>query len=90
MKTMLIIDDEDALRKCLTEIVSSKGWRVIEARNGSEAMTLIATNKIQVIVMSGGCKYSETEILKFGANLFIPKPLSDLSLVLERIDSLIA
>lgn len=38
MKTILVIDDEDALRSNLVEMLTLEGFRVIEARDGGEGL----------------------------------------------------
>lgn len=36
MSNLLIIDDEKAIRKTLTEILSYEGYKIDEAENGEE------------------------------------------------------
>ena len=39
-ETILLAEDEDAVRSLAREVLEGKGYRVIEARNGQEALTL--------------------------------------------------
>src|SRR5579863_10033629 len=41
-QTILIIDDEANLRKTLAEILSGKGYEILEAADGAEAIDLLA------------------------------------------------
>jgi DNA-binding response OmpR family regulator len=38
LKTILVIDDEDALRSNLVEMLTLEGFRVVEARDGDEGL----------------------------------------------------
>lgn len=41
--------------------------------------------KTPVIMMSGGLRFSEKELLKLGATLCIPKPIHDLSEIIDSV-----
>ena len=40
-QTILIVDDEVKLRKTLAEILGGKGYEILEAGDGSEAIDLL-------------------------------------------------
>ncbi|MDB5106163.1 MAG: hybrid sensor histidine kinase/response regulator [Fibrobacteres bacterium] len=40
-KVVLLVEDEDVVRKLLTRVLQDNGYRVIEARNGKEALTVL-------------------------------------------------
>jgi PAS domain S-box-containing protein len=39
-ETILLVDDEDALREAIAEYLESRGYRVLKARNGQEAVQM--------------------------------------------------
>ncbi len=49
-KKILIVDDCDTTRKLLTYIVKEKGYKIIGASNGLEALEILAQNQIDLIV----------------------------------------
>lgn len=38
MKKVLVVDDEDLVRNYVRRALASRGWEVLEARNGAEAL----------------------------------------------------
>lgn len=48
---ILLVDDEDALRKLLAEFFARKGFQVVEAKNGEEAIRLTRSEKPSVILL---------------------------------------
>lgn len=42
MKTILIVDDDDALRKSLVLVLRAKGYNILEAVDGMEALDIAA------------------------------------------------
>ena len=50
--TILLVEDEDIVRRMLVEVLDSAGYTVIEARSGNEALEIAATFKgeIQLVV----------------------------------------
>jgi DNA-binding NtrC family response regulator len=48
--SILVIDDEPALREILSQVLSSAGHRVIAAANGKEASRALTTSAFDVVV----------------------------------------
>jgi two-component system, cell cycle sensor histidine kinase and response regulator CckA len=51
-ETVLIADDEDGVRKLVYSILAANGYKILEARNGAEALALYQANqdKIGIVV----------------------------------------
>ena len=49
-QTVLVVDDEPALRKLAEEILTMVGYQVLNAKNGSEAIEILATTKPDVVL----------------------------------------
>jgi len=43
-ETILLVEDEDSVRQLVRETLSSRGYRVLEAANGQDALTLAASH----------------------------------------------
>lgn len=56
--TVLIVDDDEALRKALIFDFKRRGFTVLEAQNGSQAFDIVKSNKVDVVIsdvrMPGG------------------------------------
>ncbi len=50
MKTVLLIDDDEAFRSVLTELLRSHGWNVIQAQDGENGLTLALEHKPAIVV----------------------------------------
>lgn len=50
MKTILVVDDETALRINLCEMLTFEGFRVLEAVNGIEALALIQAHLPDLVI----------------------------------------
>jgi DNA-binding NtrC family response regulator len=50
MKTVLVVEDEKALREGLRRLLSRQGYRVLTAENGLEALNIVGSNTIDVIL----------------------------------------
>lgn len=48
---LLIVEDDRSLRETITDYFESKGWEIIEASNGEEALEKIAENSCQLILL---------------------------------------
>ncbi|MBV8256905.1 MAG: response regulator transcription factor [Actinobacteria bacterium] len=49
--TILLVDDEDSVQKLLTYPLEHEGFRVIQARDGEEALTRFAADRIDLVVL---------------------------------------
>jgi CheY-like chemotaxis protein len=47
---VLIVDDDEAVRRTLAQLVSSRGHRVLEASDGDEAWELLQTESPDVVI----------------------------------------
>ena len=52
--TILIVDDEMQIRKMLTIMLQSNGYRVVEAENGSDALKMVASHPPDLILLDLG------------------------------------
>jgi len=50
MKTVLVIDDDPAFGKVMTDVLSRHGWRVINAAEGDEGIDLARKNRPDVVL----------------------------------------
>jgi YesN/AraC family two-component response regulator len=50
MATILIVDDIDYVRKSIRSILQAKGYTILEASDGNEAIELIRKNKIDLLI----------------------------------------
>ena len=51
LRKILIVDDEEDLRKTLCEFLEEKGYKTVEARSGEEAIQKVKENGFQIIFM---------------------------------------
>jgi DNA-binding response OmpR family regulator len=49
--TILLVDDEDAVQKLLTYPLEHEGFRVLQARDGEEALQQFAGEKVDLVVL---------------------------------------
>ncbi len=49
--TILLVDDEDPVQKLLTYPLEREGFRVLQARDGEEALRLFAAERIDLVVL---------------------------------------
>jgi DNA-binding NtrC family response regulator len=50
-KIVLIVDDEEGIRRVLREFFNRKGYKTLEARNGEEAVQLVRSQKVSVALL---------------------------------------
>ncbi len=48
--TILLVDDEDSIQKLLTYPLERDGYRVVQARDGEEALELFAGEEVDLLV----------------------------------------
>jgi two-component system, response regulator, stage 0 sporulation protein F len=51
MATILVIDDEESIRKLLTEVLERAHHHVLVAQDGQEGLTLYKQNKVDLVLM---------------------------------------
>jgi DNA-binding response OmpR family regulator len=49
--TILLVDDEESVQKLLTYPLEREGFRVVQARDGDEALARFASNEIDLVVL---------------------------------------
>jgi DNA-binding response OmpR family regulator len=49
--TILLVDDEDSIQKLLTYPLEREGYRVLQARDGQEALRRFASERIDLVVL---------------------------------------
>jgi DNA-binding NarL/FixJ family response regulator len=49
--TILVVEDDDALRACIVELLEDGGYAVVEASSGREALTLARRDDPQAVVL---------------------------------------
>ena len=47
---ILVVDDEPAIRSLVDAILSSAGYNVLQAHNGTQALDMLAANKVDVVI----------------------------------------
>ena len=50
MKTVLVVDDEESIRTILEMALEKTGYKVVTAKNGSEAMVKIKEHDINLVI----------------------------------------
>lgn len=50
LKRILVVDDERAVRKMLSELLSNDGYQVVTAQDGYEGLELFQTNPIGLVL----------------------------------------
>jgi len=53
-KTVLIVDDEEGIRRVLNQFFKAKGYRTLEAESGENALTLARSENISVVLLDVG------------------------------------
>ncbi|HLC40866.1 MAG TPA: response regulator [Methylomirabilota bacterium] len=49
--TILVVDDDERVRSVLSETLEEKGRRVLTAANGSEALTVVASTHVNLVLL---------------------------------------
>ena len=50
-KTVLIVDDEQRIRKLISDFLQREGYTVVEADNGQSALALFAAERIDLVIL---------------------------------------
>ncbi|MGE5405100.1 MAG: response regulator transcription factor [Candidatus Saccharibacteria bacterium] len=50
-KTLLIVEDDERMRKLISFYFSSENFNIIEAENGEEAISLFGTHKVDLVIL---------------------------------------
>ena len=62
-KTVLVVDDDDAIREVLTMVLESEGYRVITAKDGKDGLECLQTESPAVVLLDNlmpvmdGCEF---------------------------------
>jgi CheY-like chemotaxis protein len=51
MKTILVADDEEAIRTLLEEELQEEGYRVISVSNARDALKMVETEKLDLVIL---------------------------------------
>ncbi|MCM8780446.1 MAG: response regulator [Candidatus Omnitrophica bacterium] len=50
-KTILIVDDEEGIRRILSEFFRRKGYKTIEAQDGQQALDIVRSQEVSVVLL---------------------------------------
>jgi DNA-binding NtrC family response regulator len=50
MKTVLVVEDERAIREGLKRLLAREGYQVMTAENGLEALDIVSSNSVDVVL----------------------------------------
>ncbi len=50
MKTVLVVDDEESMRKSIVVALNAKGYKTIEAEDGMEGLSLAAAEQPDLVI----------------------------------------
>lgn len=92
-RTLLLLDDEENIRRALTRLLRRDGYRILDAGNAQDAFELLATNRVQVILsdqrmpgMSGTEFLSQVKEMYPATVRMVLSGFTDLSSVTEAIN----
>jgi len=95
MKTILIVDDQERIRKIYKSVFTKEGYRVLEAKNASEADNLVETAKVDLMLLDikmpevdGAILYDITKMFKENLKVIVSSvyPLDDQKHIIEDAD----
>ena len=92
-RTLLLLDDEDNIRRSLIRLLRRDGYRILDASNARDAFELLATNHVQVILsdqrmpgMSGTEFLSEVKAMYPDTMRMVLSGFTDLSSITEAVN----
>jgi DNA-binding response OmpR family regulator len=50
-KTILVVEDEDRMRKLISDYLKIEDFKVIEAKNGNDALLQFSSNKVDLLIL---------------------------------------
>ena len=50
--TILCVDDEESILKCLTRVLEPEGYKILTAKNGEEGLAVLANNNIVDLIIT--------------------------------------
>ncbi len=53
-ETILVVDNEDAIRETLKKILEREGYKILTAKNGQEALDIVKEKKVHLIISDIG------------------------------------
>ncbi|MEZ9231679.1 response regulator [Vibrio amylolyticus] len=77
-RTILLVDDNQSVRSLTSILLTQQGFNVIEAKDGSEVLALVESERIDVIIMDidmplmGGCEATQVVRGLMGERSMIP------------------
>jgi DNA-binding response OmpR family regulator len=51
MKTILVVDDDEAIRNLLTEELEDEGYKVLIATNARDALKMVASEALDLVIL---------------------------------------
>ena len=73
-ETVLIVEDDDAVRECTVELLSSIGYQVLPAANGEEALAVAARHRGEIALMISDVVMPRMNGVKLAAALAKSQP----------------
>lgn len=70
MKTILVVDDQDRIRKTYNRVFTKEGYCVLEARNANEADDIIESTKVDLMLLDLKMPEVNGEVVYDVAKLF--------------------
>ncbi|MDP8266815.1 MAG: response regulator [Candidatus Aceula meridiana] len=78
MKTILVVDDKERIRRTYNSVFTKEGYRVLEASNADEANDVVTSNKIDLMLLdiempdvNGTILYDVTKLFRKDLNIIV-------------------
>ncbi len=69
-ETILVVDNEDAIRETLKKILEREGYKILAAKNGQEALNILKEKKVHLIISDIGMpKIDGHKLLKLAKSI---------------------